>query len=102
MAVKSPADIPGAADYRLARPDFCARAETDAASLVSKLVVGSRKVADVRHAAGHDDVATKFSLVPFRDEDPTVVRYRTRKRMLINFQRRPVIIAILIFALEPV
>jgi len=64
------------------------------------MVVGSGKIANVCHAGGHDDVAAKFPLVSFRDEDPTIVRHRTAKRMLINFPRRPVVIAILIFAIE--
>jgi hypothetical protein len=54
----------------------------------------------MRRAVRHDDVAAKFARVALGHKDAAIMRDAAGKRALINLPRGPVVITVLIFALE--
>ena len=54
----------------------------------------------MRRAVGHHDVTAKFALVAFGNKDAAIMRDTAGERVLINIYRGPVVVTVLVFALE--
>src|ERR1051325_3231301 len=54
----------------------------------------------MRHAIGHDDIATKLPRVAPRNEDAAIMRDTASEGSFIDFHRGSVVITVLILALE--